>query len=1034
MNFTDIFIRRPVLATVVSLLILLVGLRSLQLLDVGQYPKSESAVVYVTTAYIGADAELVKGFVTTLLEREIASADGIDYIESSSVQGASSITVHLQLNYPPYDALTQIQSKINRVRADLPADSEEPVIELAVGETASAMYLSFLSKTRPANQITDYLVRVVQPRLESVPGVQQAAILGGRNIAMRIWLNPARMHALSVTAGDVYAALVANNYQAAVGKTKGDAISVNLNAATDLTSADEFRELVVAEREGAIIRLRDVATVVLGAENYDTSVAFQGKIATFIAIDVLPTANALDVIRRIRAMLPDIVAQLPADVQGVVSYDKTRYIEDAITEVIKTLVEAALIVMVVIFLFLGSVRSVAIPIAAIPLSLIGAAGIMLALGYSINLLTLLAMVLAIGLVVDDAIIVVENIQRHIEAGMTAREAAFTGAHELAMPVIAMTITLFAVYAPIGFSGGLTGGLFREFAFTLAGAVIISGVVALTLSPMMCSRLLGHDKREHGLSNFLDRRFDRLRRTYSRVLHRTLDTVPVTLIFAALVLVSIYFMFVTSDQELAPMEDQGVALVMSTAAPNTSPEQLSRYTEALIGAYEKLPETEQTFLFNGSLGSNAAVGNLALSGIVLRPWSERKRTLMQLLPDLQVKANQVAGLKSVAFGLSPMPGAGGGLPVQFVLSSTDKPLAMYGVARELVAAAYQSGLFAYADIDMKYDRPQTDIVIDRQKAANLGIDMRRIGGELSVMLGGNYVNRFSIQGRSYKVIPQVQRRYRQNVEQVGSFPVATRSGELIPLSSVIRFETTVQPQSLKRFQQLNSITLSGVPRPGVAVGTALEFLENKVRELAPQGYSFDFAGSSRQFMQEGSHLIVTFFFALIIIYLVLAAQFESFRDPLVMLISVPMSIAGALVFLTLGFATVNIYTQVGLITLIGLVSKHGILIVEFANKLQLNEGLSKREAIEKAAATRLRPVLMTTGAMVLGVVPLLLASGAGAVSRYDIGLVIASGMSIGTLFTLFVVPAMYLVVAREHFSFPHAPGHNKTPNQPGEPSH
>ncbi|MCP4925992.1 MAG: MMPL family transporter [Gammaproteobacteria bacterium] len=1013
MNFTDIFIRRPVLATVVSLLILLIGLRSLQLLNVGQYPKSESAVVYITTAYVGADAELVKGFITTLLEREIASADGIDYIESSSVQGVSSITVHLKLNYPPYDALTQIQSKINQVRANLPVDSEEPVIELAVGETTAAMYLSFASKTRPANQITDYLVRVVQPKLEAVAGVQRAAILGGRNFAMRIWLNPGRMHALQVTARDVYTALVNNNYQAAVGKTKGDAISVNLNAATDLISADGFRELVVTERDGEIIRLHDVATVVLGAESYETSVAFKGEFATFIAIDVLPTANALEVIREIRAMLPDIIAQLPNDVEGIISYDKTRYIEDAISEVVKTLTEAVLIVMAVIFLFLGSVRSVAIPIIAIPLSLIGAAGIMLVLGYTINLLTLLAMVLSIGLVVDDAIIVVENIQRHIEEGLPARDAAITGARELAVPVIAMTITLFAVYAPIGFSGGLTGSLFREFAFTLAGAVIISGIVALTLSPMMCSRLLGHDHREGGLSSFLDRQFVRLREMYHGTLHRTLDYVPVTLTFAVIVLISIYFMFVTSDQELAPMEDQGIALVMSTAAPNTSLEQLSRYTAALIRSYEDLPETEQTFLFNGSIGSNSAVNNLALSGIVLRPWSERSRSLMDLLPDLQHQASQITGLQSVAFSLPAMPGAGSGLPVEFVISSTDEPLVMYDMGRQLVAAAYESGLFIYADIDMKYDRPQTNIVIDRQKAANLGIDMREIGGELGAMLGGNYVNRFSIQGRSYKVIPQVQRRYRQNVQQIGGFPIATRSGELIPLSSIVSFETSVQPQDLKRFQQLNSIMLSGVPSPGVAIGTALKFLEGKVDELAPQGYSFDYAGLSRQFMQEGSALILTFFFALVIIYLVLAAQFESFRDPLVMLISVPMSIAGALVFLTLGYATVNIYTQVGLITLIGLISKHGILIVEFANKLQQNKGLAKREAIEQAAATRLRPVLMTTGAMVLGVVPLLLASGAGAVSRYNLGLVIASGMSIGTLFTIFVVPAMYMVVAREH---------------------
>jgi len=1017
MSFTDIFIRRPVLAIVVSLLILLAGVRSLQLLTVGQYPKSETAVVYITTMYTGADAELVKGFVTTPLEREIASADGIDYIESSSIPGVSSITAHLKLNYPAYDALTQITAKVNRVRADLPADSEDPVLELAIGEAASAMYMSFNSKTRPANKITDYLVRVVQPKLESVAGVRNAQILGGRNFAMRIWLDPARMYALGITPIDVQRALVANNYQAAIGKTKGDAISINLNAATDLHSEDEFREMVVTERDGTIVHLDDISTVVLGAESYDTSVAFQGEYATFIAIDTLPNANALTVIQEIRDLFPEILAQLPDDIEGSISYDRALYIEDAITEVIKTLVEAAIIVMVVIFLFLGSVRSVMIPIVAIPLSLIGAGAIMMVLGYSINLLTLLALVLSIGLVVDDAIIVVENIQRHIEGGMAAMEAALIGARELAVPVIAMTITLFAVYAPIGFSGGLTGSLFREFAFTLAGAVIISGIVALTLSPMMCSRLLAGDKRDSGLSQFLDRQFAKLRRAYQAVLHDTLNYVPVTLTFAAIVLVSIYFMFVTADKELAPMEDQGVALIMSTASANTSPDQLSRYTEALTSSLAGIPETEQTFLFNGSIGNEASILNLALSGIVLKPWSQRERNLDELMPEVQQRADRVAGLQSVAFGLQPLPGAGGGLPVQFVIGTTEPTLSLYEVSQQLVGAAYESGLFAYADIDMKYDRPQTDIVIDRAKAANLGIDMERLGGELGLMLGGNYVNRFSIQGRAYKVIPQVERRYRQNANQISFFPVATRSGELISLGNLVSFETTVEPQELRRFQQQNSATLHGVPTPGVAVGTVLDFLEEKIAEIAPKGYTIDYAGSSRQYIQEGSTLIVTFFFAIIIIYLVLAAQFESFRDPLVMLISVPMSIAGALVFLTLGAATINMYTQVGLITLIGLISKHGILIVEFANQLQEKEGLSKRDAIEQAAAIRLRPVLMTTAAMVLGVVPLLLATGAGAVSRYNLGLVIASGMSIGTLFTIFVVPAMYMVVAKDHGRVP-----------------
>jgi len=1013
LTFTDIFIRRPVLATVVSLLILLAGLRSLQLLQVSQYPKSESAVIRIVTVYTGADAELVKGFITTPLEREIASADGIDYLESSSLQGASSITAHLKLNYPPYDALTQVTAKVNKVRAELPEGSEAPVLEVAIGETTSAMYLSFNSTTRPQNQITDYLIREVQPRIEAVAGVQQAAILGGRNFAMRIWLDPVRMYALDIAASDVSRALRANNYQAAVGKTKGDAVSINLTAATDLHTAREFQELIVAERDDAVIRLEDIATIALGAENYDSSVAFNGEFATFLAIDVLPTANPLAVIREIREIFPEIAAQLPNDIVGSISYDTTRYIEDSINEVVKTLVEAALIVMLVIFLFLGTLRSVIIPIVAIPLSMIGAAAIMLALGYSINLLTLLAMVLAIGLVVDDAIIMVENIQRHIEEGQSRLDAALQGARELALPIIAMTITLFAVYAPIALAGGLSGSLFREFAFTLASAVLVSGIVALTLSPMMCSKMLPRRSEEGRLSKFLDQRFDLLRQRYARVLHGSLNYVPVTLVFSTIVLASIYFMFVSTPAELAPTEDQGIVLVVSTAEANTSPEQLTRYTGALVEAYRQIDDAEENFLFNGSIGSGpVSTANTALSGLVLKPWSERSSTQMELTNVVQNIANGIAGLQSAAFGLPPMPGAGQGLPIQFVLGSTRSPLEIFEVGQELLGEAYGSGLFVFADLDVKFNRPQTEIVIDRDKAANLGMNMEQLGQDLGVMLGGNYVNRFSMQGRSYKVIPQVERRYRLNPDQLGGMPVRTRSGELVPLSTLMTLENSVQPQELKRFQQQNSVTLSAVPAPGVALGTALEFLHSTAARIAPNGFKFDYAGPSRQYVQEGNSLIVTFFFAIIVIYLVLAAQFESFRDPLIMLVSVPMSIAGALIFLTLGAATINIYTQVGLITLIGLISKHGILIVEFANQLQ-HGGLSKREAIEKAAGIRLRPILMTTAATVLGVMPLLMASGAGAVSRYNIGLVVATGMSVGTLFTVFVVPAVYLALGRDH---------------------
>jgi multidrug efflux pump len=846
-----------------------------------------------------------------------------------------------------------------------------------------------------------------------VEGVQEAEIIGGRFFAMRVWLDPVRMTALGVTPSDVRRALAANNYQAAVGRTKGQAMSINLKAATDLHDEDEFRNLVVREEGGAIVRLQDVADIVLGAEDYDVSFAYNGDSAVSVGIYTLPDANALNVIRDVRALFPDIVAQLPPGVVGRIPYDRTLYIDDAIREVVKTLVEAALIVSAVIFLFLGSARSVAIPIAAIPISLIGVGALMLVLGYSINLLTLLALVIAIGLVVDDAIIVVENIQRHIEEGMAPMDAALLGARELFTPIIAMTITLVAVYAPIGFAKGLTGSLFSEFAFTLAGTVLVSGVVALTLSPMMCSRLLRPDIGSRGPEQFLDRQFSRLRVRYQHLLHRALDYVPVTLGFAVLVLVSIYFMFVTAPQELAPQEDQGIVLISSTAAANTSTDQLSRYTAALAADYQTIPEVDATFLFNGSPGRGPAATNLALTGLVLKPWSERARTVEQLIPEVQQRANRIAGLQSAAFSLPTLPGAGGGLPVQVVIGSPDAPAAVYQVAQQLNARAWQSGMFAFADVDMKYDRAQAEISIDRDKAATLGIDMEQLAIDLGTMLGGNYVNRFSLEGRSYKVIPQVQRRYRLNPDQLAEFRVATASGDLVALSAIVKVEQSVQPQRLQRFQQQNAAKLSAVPVPGVSLGEALAFLENQAREIFPRGYSLDYAGPSRQYVQERGTLTLTFFFSLLVIYLVLAAQFESFRDPLIMLVSVPMSVAGALVFLTLGFATVNIYTQVGLITLIGLISKHGILIVQFANQLQLEAGLDKRAAVERAAAIRLRPILMTTGAMVLGVVPLLLASGAGAAARYDLGLVIASGMAVGTVFTVFVVPAMYLAMARDH---------------------
>jgi multidrug efflux pump len=1013
MKFTDIFIRKPVLATVVSLLIFLVGLRSAVELNVRQYPELQNAAITVNTVYIGADADLVEGFVTTPLEREIASAEGIDYISSTSLAGLSSIQANVRLGADPNEVLTQVSAKVNKLRSQLPENSEDPVIELTVGETTAAMYASFYSDVLDNGQITDFLTRVVEPRLATVPGVQRAPIIGNRTFAMRIWLVPDRMTALGVTASDVYEALRRNNVLSAVGSTKGSMVSVDLSAATDLTTPEEFRALVVRSENGAIVRLGDVADVVLGAEDYNTSVSFNGENATFISVEVAPDANSLEVIDAVRKVWDEeIVPQLPNGLEARIPYDLTEYIRNAINDVVQTLVEAVVIVIVVIFLFLGSVRSVLIPAVAVPLSLVGALFPMLLMGFSINLLTLLAMILAIGIVVDDAIIVLENIHRHIEEGMTPNDAAIRGARELAWPVVAMTTTLVAVYLPIGFLGGLTGTLFIEFAFTLAGAVLLSGVIALTLSPMMASKLLkpaGHARSDR-LAAWLDARFDALRHRYQRLLHGALDDRGAIAIFGLIVLVSCYFLFVSSSSELAPQEDQGVLLAQAEADPYTTLDYLTRYTSEIEKAGLAVPEIDNVFLLNGIGTGAAATTNTAIAFMVLDPWAQRDRTTGEVLAeDLQAKLTRISGVNVSAFELPSLPTAGGFLPVEFVIGTTDSVENLQEVSQQVLERANKSGRFIFLNTDLKIDKPRQDVVVDRDKAALLGIDMQALSADLSALLSSGFVNRFELSDRSYKVIPQVQRSDRLNPDQLSSYSTRTGTGELVPLSTLVKLEESVQPQQLRRFQQLNSVTITGVPRPGVTLGEALGVLDGAAADVLPSGYSVDYAGQSRQFKNEGQQLVVAFFFALIVIYLVLAAQFESFRDPIVMLVTVPLSICGAMLFVSLGLTTLNIYTQVGLVTLIGVISKHGILIVEFANRLR-EQGRSKREAIEEASAIRLRPVLMTTAALVMAMVPLLLADGPGAAARFSMGLVIAAGMTIGTAFTLFVVPAMYLYLS------------------------
>jgi multidrug efflux pump len=1015
MNFTDIFIKRPVLATVVSLAILVLGIRAMGLLGVREFPETQNAVVTVTTVYTGADPDLVAGFITTPLENAIAQANGIDYLTSSSTPSVSTISANLRLNYDSNRALTEINTKVNSVINQLPKDSQQPVISVAVGETIDSMYIGFYSKSLPANKITDYLVRVVQPKFQSIDGVQTAEIMGGRQFALRAWLDPEKMASRGVTAADVSNALAANDFISAVGSTKGQMVVANLVASTGLHSVEEFRKMIVRSVNGAMVRLGDVARVTLGSENYDTIVSFDGESAVFIGIKVSPTANLLTVVDGVRKAYPGIASQLPQGIESKIVYDATKYVNNSIKEVLKTIFEALLIVTLVIFLFLGSFRSVVIPTIAMPLSLIGVFFMMLVLGYTINLLTLLALVLAIGLVVDDAIIVVENVHRHMEDGIPPLPAALKGARELAGPIVAISIVLIAVYVPIGFMGGLTGALFTEFAFTLAGAVAVSAIIALTLSPMMCSRFLKphvHGGR-HSFVEFVDGTFDRLRERYEKFLHVVLNYLPVVAVFSVIILVSNYFLYTNSKSELAPKEDPGIIISFYTAAPNASLDQTRIYSRQVHKIIAGFSETDHIFQFDGFGGLNTGV-----AGQVLKPWEERKTLAYQLQGKLQKELAGVAGVNAVAFLPPPLPGGGEGLPIQAVIGTTDSYSRLSEASGALMAKAYASGMFMFLDTDLKIDKPQTTVVIDRDKAAQLGLTMRDVGGALGSMLGGGYVNYFSLSGRSYKVIPQVMQSHRLNPDQLKNYYINTASGATVALSTIVKLKTEVVPESINHFQQLNSATISGVTAPGITLGEALEKIKSLAKETLPQGYSIDYSGQSRQYVQESTALLFTFFFALVIIFLALAALFESFRDPLIVLMSVPMSICGAMIFICLGVggASLNIYTEVGLVTLIGLISKHGILIVQFANDLR-REGKSKREAVEMAAGIRLRPILMTTAAMVLGVLPLVFASGAGAAGRYNMGLVIMTGISIGTVFTLFIVPSIYLLLATDHVKKP-----------------
>ena len=1003
MNWTDIFIRRPVLSLVVSALVLVFGLKALGSLPVNQYPQTQNAIVTITTAYYGADPETIAGFITQPLEASVAQAQGIDYLSSTSVSGVSTIIATLKLNYDSNAALTQIQTQISAVKNQLPPQAQQPVLTVQVGQSTAAMYMGFYSDDIPNNAITDYLLRVVKPKLDSVEGVQNAEITGGRKFALRAWLDREKMAGLGVGADDVYSAMSANNYLSAVGSTKGDMVAVDLVAGTDLHTLDEFRKLVIKKDGVNIVYLDQVATATLGSEDYNTNVAFSGKKSVFIAIKVAPQANLLDVAQRVRDAVPDIQKQLPVGMTGKVVYDSTMFITSSIDEVVSTLLEALLIVTVVIYLFLGSYRAVAVPVIAMPLSLIGTFFLMQVLGYSINLLTLLALVLAIGLVVDDAIIVVENVDRHMKEGKSPLEASLIAARELGGPILAMTVVLIAVYIPIGFQGGLTGALFTEFAFTLASAVAVSGLIALTLSPMMCSRIFTEAQEASPFVQKIDRIFDKVHHSYQSTLRNLLSTWQVIIVMGAILLGGVAYLYATARAELAPTEDQGIVLMQASGPPNSTVNQMQTYADQIYQISSAEPEYEQMFQITSPTSS--------FGGVLLKDWNQRSRNATKFQEDMQNKWNTIAGARVAAFQFPALPGAQG-LPVQVVITTTESYDQLNEVSQAVLDKARRSGNFFFVDSDLKIDKPQDVLVIDREKVAALGMTQQQVGAALSAALGGGYVNYFSVSGRSYKVIPQVKQIDRLNPEQILDYYIRTPSGAMIQARTIASIKQKVVPQSINHFQQLNSATISGVSTPFISQADLLEYMRQALKEVAPSGYSMDYAGPSRQFMAESGGFLVTMFFAILIVFLVLAAQFESFRDPIVILVSVPLALFGALIFINLGFTTLNVYTQVGLVTLMGLISKHGILIVEFANELQV-AGRSKLDAIIEASSVRLRPILMTTAAMVLGVVPLVIASGAGAAGRQSMGIVIFTGLSIGTLFTLFVVPAMYLFIGADH---------------------
>lgn len=1017
-RWTDLFVRRPVLAVVLGLLIAVLGLFSFFSLKVREYPHLTNTVISVSTSYPGASPQTVQSFITQPLGRVLGQTPSLDYMTSLSSEGSSKITLYMRLNTNQANALANVQTEVTQVKDQLPKNSHPPVVNVSSGHQTALMYLALYSpdgQMSPA-QITDYAIRNVQPLLQTVNGVSQAQLIPGGNggngntLAMRIWLNPEEMTAYGVTPADVQQTLQLQNVITALGSTRNNLISVPIASNLSPSRVSSFQNLVVKTVNGTPVYLRNVATVQLGAESYSANAYFDGNPATLIGVRTTPSANSLDVAKGVSQKLKTVRKDLPPGLNLGVPFNTADFIHSAIREVITTIAITLAVVLLVIFVFLGSFRALAIPAIAIPLSVLGAGIFMRGFGYSLNLLTFLAFVLAIGLVVDDAIVVVENVHRHVDAGESGFIAAVKSARELTLPIIVMSTTLVAVFLPVAFSGGLTSILFTEFAFTIVFSVLISMLLALTLSPMMSGVLLRKTP-PHGLTHFLETRYNRLRGIYERSLHGFLRYPLVGLIFTVAILCSLYFLFNTVRSELSPPQNQGVVFAIGNANPNVSPILLKKYGAQVLKVFNKFPEENHTFLATGFSpaggGSNGLFGGLNVN--------QKRRTAHQLVGPLQRKLGGIAALQLSASTPPPLPGSTSLLPIDFVIKApTGNYRELNKVAAKILGKANASGKFLFLKKDLRIDEPQYRLVVNRQMAGSLGITMQQIGAALQPLLSGGWVNHFTMQGYSYEVIPEAKDKFRGHIRTLlNQYHVRASDGELIPLSTLARFTTRTIPEGLPQFDRINSATLEGVPAPGVSQGQALAYLKHVTQTIAPAGYNIDYGGDSRQFEKQGHTFVFAIVLALVLVYLLMSAQFNSFRDALIVMFTIPMSVAGALIFMSLGFATLNIYTEIALITLLGLITKQGILVVQFANQIQQTEGLSKIAAVERAASVRLRPILMTTLAMVLGVIPLIAASGAGAPPRHQLGLVIATGLAIGAFFSLYIVPVVYIYLAKEH---------------------